>query len=403
VFVSLSPVILHADVDAFFASVEQRDDPSLRGLPLIVGGGVVMAASYEARSFGVRSGMGGSRARRLCPQAIVVPSRFAAYVEASRAVFAVFERTAPVVEAMSIEEAFLDIATLARTKGAAREIGEQLRGAVRDEVGLPITVGVARTKIVAKMASRAAKPDGLLVVTPDEERAFLDPLAVEELWGVGPKTAERLHERDLRTVAQLAQLGEAALMELLGKASGRHVHALAHNIDLRPVQPNRPPRSFGAQRALGRAQAALTPEALDETLARLAERIAARMGKAGFAGRTVVLRLRFGDYARATRSQTLADHTTAAEPVLAAGRALLAASMPAIERQGLTCIGLTVASLVDLSAGSQLALGLPEPASRQSPSGSPCACSGSGSRLPVPATHEGRARTDPGRDLMHGG
>ena len=370
-FVSRSPVILHADADAFFASVEQRDDPTLLGLPVIVGGGVVMAASYEARRFGVRSGMGGSRARRLCPQARVVPSRFAAYAEASRAVFAVFERTAPLVEAMSIDEAFLDIATLAQTKGAARKLGARLRAEVRDEVGLPITVGVARTKIVAKLASRAAKPDGLLVVTPDEERAFLDPLAVEDLWGVGPKTAKRLHEHGLRTVAQLAQLGEAALMELLGKASGRHVHALAHNIDLRPVQPNRPPRSFGTQRSLARAPAPLTPDELDETLARLAQRIAARMGGAGFAGRTVVLRLRFGDYSRATRSQTLADHTTAAEPVLAAGRALLAAATATIERRGLTCIGLSVTNVVDLSAGSQLALGLPERASGQSQPGAP--------------------------------
>jgi len=365
--VRLEPTILHADLDAFFASVEQRDDPSLCGLPVIVGGGVVMAASYEARRCGVRSGMGGSRARRLCPQALVVPSRFAAYAEASRAVFAVFERTAPRVEAMSIEEAFLDIATLAQTKGAARELGARLRAEVRDEVGLPITVGIARTKIVAKLASRAAKPDGLLVVTPDEERAFLDPLAVEDLWGVGPKTAERLHEHGLRTVAQLAQLGEAALIEILGKASGRHVHALAHNVDLRPVQPNRPPRSFGTQRSLARAPAPLTPDELDETLTRLAQRIAARMGGAGFAGRTVVLRLRFGDYSRATRSQTLADHTTAAEPVLAAGRALLAAATTTIERRGLTCIGLSVTNVVDLSAGSQLALGLPEPAAGQSP------------------------------------
>ncbi len=355
---SRSAVVLHADVDAFFASVEQRDDPRLRGLPVIVGGGVVMAASYEARRFGVRSGMGGSRARRLCPQAIVVPSRFGAYVEASRAVFAVFERMAPVVEARSIEEAFLDISTLARTQGAARALAEELRSAVRDEAGLPITVGVARTKIVAKMASRAAKPDGLLVVMPAQERAFLDPLAVEDLWGVGPKTATRLHERDLRTVAQLAQLSEAALVEILGKASGRHVHALANNIDLRPVQPNRPPRSFGSQRALGRARQPLTSVELDAALARLLDRVVARMASAGFAGRTVVLRLRFGDYTRATRSQTLPDHVTTAAPLLAAARALLAAAAPLIERQGLTCIGVSVANVVDVSGTHQLELGV---------------------------------------------
>jgi len=354
----VSRVILHADVDAFFASVEQRDDPSLRGRPVIVGGGVVMAASYEARRFGVRSGMGGSRARRLCPQAVVVPSRFAAYVEASRAVFAVFEQIAPVVEAMSIEEAFLDIGALAGTKGAARQLAQRLRGAVREDVGLPITVGVVRTKIVAKMASRAAKPDGLLVVTPAEERAFLDPLAVEDLWGVGPATAKRLRERGLSTVGQLTQLSEAALVEILGKGTGRHVHALARNIDPRPVQPNRPPRSFGAQRSLGRRRLVPAPEELDDTLARLADRIVRRMGKAGYAGRTVILRLRFGDYSRATRSHTLPEHAAEAEPVLAAARALLAAAMPLIERQGLTLVGLTVANLVDLSDGKQLQLSI---------------------------------------------
>ena len=354
----VSPVILHADVDAFFASVEQRDDPSLRGRPVIVGGGVVMAASYEARSFGVRSGMGGSRARRLCPQAVVVPSRFAAYIEASRAVFAVFAQIAPVVEAMSIEEAFLDISALAGTKGAARQLAQRLRGAVRDEVGLPITVGVARTKVVAKMASRAAKPDGLLVVMPAEERAFLDPLAVEDLWGVGPATAKRLREHRLTTVGELAQLSEAALIEILGKAGGRHVHALANNIDLRPVQPNRPPRSFGAQRSLGRRRIALSPSELDDTLVRLVERVVERMGTAGYGGRTVILRLRFGDYTRATRSHTLLEHTSHAEPVLAAARALLASATAMIDRHGLTLVGLTVANLVDLSGGTQLRLSL---------------------------------------------
>lgn len=248
-FASRRRVILHADVDAFFASVAQRDDPSLRGLPLIVGGDVVMAAGYEARRFGVRSGMGGSRARRLCPQAVVVASQWQAYVEASRAVFAVFEQSAPVVEALSIEEAFLDISSLAATTGAAREIGRRLREDVRGQAGLPITVGIGRTKIVAKMASRAAKPDGLLVVAPHEEHAFLHPLRVEQVWGIGPATASRLHARDLRTVGQVARLDEAALIAILGRATGRDVHALARNVDRRPVQANRPPRSFAEDAA----------------------------------------------------------------------------------------------------------------------------------------------------------
>ena len=349
-------VILHADVDAFFASVAQRDDPDLRGKPVIVGGGVVMAASYEARRFGVRSGMGGAQARRLCPQAIVATPSWSDYVAASRAVFAVFARTAEVVEPIGIEEAFLDLTGRARTKGEARAIAARLRAEVREETSLPITVGVARTKIVAKMASRAAKPDGLLVVAPTEEQAFLHPLRVEELWGIGPKTARRLHEADLRTVGQLARTSEAALVALLGKGPGRHVHALAHNRDRTPVQP-RPPRSFGAQRSLGRARAhARTPQELDEMLAGLSERVTGRMGKRGFVGRTIVLRLRFADFDRATRSHTMPEATAAPEPILAEARVLLAAAAPTIARRGITLIGLSVTNLVDTGARRQLEL-----------------------------------------------
>lgn len=351
-------MILHADADAFFASVAQREDPSLRGLPVIVGAGVVMAASYEARSFGVRSGMGGAQARRLCPQAIIAAPRWSDYVAASKAVFAVFERTAAVVEPMGIEEAFLDISGRVQTKGAARELAERLRAEVREEAGLPITVGVARTKIVAKMASRAAKPDGLLVVAPDEERAFLDPLRVEQLWGIGPKTARRLHAANLGTVGQLAQLGEAELVALLGTGSGRHVHALAQNRDRTPVQPGRPPRSFGTQRSLSRARAPLTAPERDETLVALTERVTARMQKAGFTGRTVILRLRFADFSRATRAHTLPDATAAQEPILDAARDLLAPAMPTIARQGLTLLGLSVTNLVDTGVGG-LQLELP--------------------------------------------
>ena len=357
-FVSSSgTVILHADVDAFFASVAQRNDPALRGLPVIVGGGVVMAASYEARAFGVRSGMGGAQARRLCPQAIIATPSWSDYVAASKAVFAVFERTAAVVEPMGIEEAFLDISVRARTKGEARAIGERLRAEVRDETSLPITVGIARTKLVAKMASRAAKPDGLLVVAPSEERSFLHPLRVEQLWGVGPKTARKLHAANLRTVGQLAQLGEAELVEILGTGSGRRVHALAQNRDRTPVQPARPPRSFGTQRSLAGARArTLTAQELDETLAGLTERVTGRMAKAGYTGRTVILRLRFADFSRATRSHTLPDATSAPEPILIAARALLTAATPTIARRGLTLLGLSLTNLIDTGPGPQLAL-----------------------------------------------
>ncbi|MGH2923831.1 MAG: DNA polymerase IV, partial [Solirubrobacterales bacterium] len=223
------PGILHADADAFFAAVEQRDDPRLRGRPTLVGGGVVMAASYEARERGVRGGMGGRQARRLCPDAIFVQPRFQAYVEASKALFAIFDDTAPAVEGLSLEEAFLDVRGLERISGMPREIAARLRARCRDEVGFAVTVGVARTKVLAKMASRAAKPDGLLVVTADREREFLHPLPVEALWGVGAATAERLRGRGIDTVGELARRSERELALFLGRAAARHLHAVANN------------------------------------------------------------------------------------------------------------------------------------------------------------------------------
>src|SRR5919201_1363510 len=191
-FVSSEATILHADADAFFASVEQRDDPALQGRPVIVGGGVVLAASYEAKACGVRTAMSGRRARRLCPQAIVVPPRMAAYTEASKALYAVFEETTPLVEALSIDEAFLDVRGMERIAGSPKEIAVRLRRTVRERVGLPVTVGIARTKFLAKVASAVAKPDGLLVVPPGEELAFLHPLPIERLWGVGESTSQKL-------------------------------------------------------------------------------------------------------------------------------------------------------------------------------------------------------------------
>ncbi|HZQ16368.1 MAG TPA: hypothetical protein VFA82_06295, partial [Gaiellaceae bacterium] len=228
--------ILHADLDSFFASVEQRDDPRLRGRPVIVGGGVVLAASYEAKAFGVRTAMGEARARRLCPGAIVVRPRFGAYSEASKAVFRVFESCSPLVEGLSIDEAFLDVRGMERSAGTPAEIAVRLRREVRATVGLPITVGVARTKFLAKVASGVAKPDGLLVVPPERELVFLHALPVERLWGVGPVTAAKLHAGGVTTVRQVALLPERVLCSLVGRAAGRHLHALAHNLDPRPVE-----------------------------------------------------------------------------------------------------------------------------------------------------------------------
>jgi DNA polymerase IV len=337
--------ILHADLDAFYASVEQRDDPRLRGRPVIVGAGVVLAASYEAKAHGVRTAMAGGLARRLCPRAVVVPPRMGVYAKASKAVFEVFRQTTPLVEGLSIDEAFLDVGGLWKISGTPPEIAARLRREVRERVGLPITVGVARTKFLAKVASGVAKPDGLLVVPPDAELAFLHPLPVERLWGVGPVTAGRLRDLGITSVGQVARLGEAALVSMVGQAAGRHLHALAHNRDPRPVDTGRRRRSIGSQRALGRSPR--SPADLDAVVIGLVERVTRRMRTAGRAGRTVVLRLRFDDFSRATRSHTLPWPTSHSQTIMATARTLLADAMPMIRRQGVTMIGVAVANLDD--------------------------------------------------------
>jgi DNA polymerase-4 len=337
--------ILHADVDSFFASVEQRDDPSLRGRPVIVGSGVVLAASYEAKAYGVRTAMGGRQARRLCPEAVVVYPRMSAYSEASKAMFRVFEDATPLVEGLSIDEAFLDVRGMRRLAGTPAEIAVRLRRDVREKVGLPITVGVARTKFLAKVASGVAKPDGLLVVPPDDELGFLHPLPVERLWGVGPVTAQRLRSRGLVTVGQVAALAETALVSMLGPAAGRQLHALAHNRDRRRVQPGRRRGSIGSQRALGRSRSPRSHDELDATLVALVDRVTGRMRRAARTGRTVVLRLRFDDFGRATRSHTLPRPTAETHVILTTARGLLAAEMPTIARRGITLVGVAVANL----------------------------------------------------------
>jgi DNA polymerase-4 len=352
-FVLRQPTILHADLDAFYASVEQRDDPSLRGRPVIVGGGVVLAASYEARARGVRTAMGGAMARRLCPDAVVVAPRMSAYSQASKAVFAVFERTSPLVEALSIDEAFLDVRGLEHILGTPREIALQLRRQIREEVGLAITVGLACTKFLAKVASGVAKPDGLLVIPAGSELAFLHPLPVERLWGVGRVTSARLRAHGLTSVAQVAGLGEEALVRMLGRATGRQLHALSHNLDPRPVRARRRRRSIGAQRALGRR--ARAPGEVQASLITLVDRVSRRLRAAGRACRTVVLRLRFDDFTRATRSHTVAQATSRTSTLLKIARGLLAASQAVIEKRGLTLIGVALTNLCDQNA-IQLAL-----------------------------------------------
>jgi DNA polymerase-4 len=345
--------ILHADLDSFYASVEQRDDPALQGRPVIVGAGVVLAASYEAKAYGVRTAMNGRQARQLCPQAIVVPPRMSAYSKASDAVFEVFRDTTPVVEPVSVDEAFLDVSGLRRISGTPVRIAARLRRDVRDRVGLPITVGIARTKFLAKVASQMAKPDGLLLVPPDAELEFLRPLPVRRLWGVGAVTADKLHSHGIETVADVAELGEPMLAALVGGAMGHRLYALSRNIDARRVQTGHRRRSVGAQRALGRRH--VTPEELDATVITLIERIVRRMRTAGRTGRTVVLRLRFDDFNRATRSHTLPRATSSTEPILAVAWGLVAAATPLIAERGLTLVGFSVAN-IDRGGAAQLEL-----------------------------------------------
>ncbi|CAM4387873.1 DNA polymerase IV [Mycobacterium basiliense] len=362
-FVRCEATILHADLDSFYASVEQRDDPALRGRPVIVGGGVVLAASYEAKAYGVRTAMGGAQARRLCPHAVVVPPRMSAYTRASNAVFDMFHDCTPIVEPLSVDEAFLDVSGLYRVSGTPVQIAARLRADVRDQVGLPITVGIARTKFLAKVASQEAKPDGLLLVPPDRELAFLRPLPVRRLWGVGAKTTDKLHTHGIYTVAEIANLSESMLASMLGGAMGRRLYALSRNIDHRRVTTGVRRRSVGAQRALGRAGNSMSPTEIDTVVVALIDRITGRMRAAGRTGRTVVLRLRFDDFTRATRSHTLPGATSATQPILTAARQLVASVAPLIAQRGLTLIGIAVSG-VARNAAQQLMLPFDERAAR---------------------------------------
>jgi DNA polymerase-4 len=349
--------ILHADLDSFYASVEQRDDPCLRGRPVIVGGGVVLAASYEAKAYGVRTAMGGAQARRLCPQAVVVAPRMAAYSQASDAVFEVFRDTSPLVEPISVDEAFIDVGGLRRISGTPVEIAARLRSDVRSRVGLPITVGIARTKFLAKVASQEAKPDGLLLVPPGRELAFLHPLPVRRLWGVGAVTADKLGAHGIDTVADVAELSEPMLASLVGGGMGGRLYALSHNVDARRVTTGVRRRSVGAQRALGRAGNSMSAAEIDAVVIGLIDRIASRMRAAGRTGRTVTLRLRFNDFRRATRSHTLPWATCSTHALLGTARRLVAAAAPLIAERGLTLVGFAVSG-IDRDGAEQLTLAL---------------------------------------------
>ncbi len=295
--------ILHADLDAFYASVEQLLDPSLRNRPIAVGGSVVLAASYEARSYGVRGGMPGWQARQLCGDLLFVGGHFERYQQFGDAVVSVFSDFTPRVERISIDEAFLDVAGAVRLFGPPNEVAAAIRRRVRHEIGLPLSIGVARTKHLAKVASQVAKPDGLVTVAPEDECDFLDPLPIGLLWGVGPTTESRLHSAGIYTIGQLAKVGSPILGGLLGQGAGTKLAALSVNVDSRAVETRGGAKSMGAQAALGRREA--TPELIRETLAYLIDRVAGRLRKANLAGRRITVRVRFPQMRTATRSVTL--------------------------------------------------------------------------------------------------
>ena len=336
--------ILHADLDAFYASVEQLLDPFLRNRPIAVGGSVVLAASYEARSYGVRGGMPGWRARQLCGDLLFVGGHFGRYQQFGDDVVSVFHDFTPRVERVSIDEAFLDVAGAVHLFGTPTEIAAAIRRRVRDEIGLPLSVGVARTKHLAKVASQVAKPDGLVAVDPDDERDFLDPLPIGLIWGVGPTTERRLHEAGISTIGQLAKTGSPILGSLLGQTTGARLAALSANVDERAVEAPGRSKSMGAQAALGRRYA--TPELIRETLAYLADRVASRLRKANLAGQTVTVRVRFPHLRAVTRSVTLsvAISTTLTLTEVAEGLALSAILDNERERE-ITLIAVSVSNL----------------------------------------------------------
>ena len=340
--------ILHVDMDAFYASVEQLDDPSLQGKAIIIGApesrSVVSSASYEARRFGVRSAMPVGQALRLCPHAIVVPPHFERYLEMSARVMRIFRDVTPLVEPLSIDEAFLDVRGLHRVDPTPPvDLGARLRARVRDEVGLSITVGVARTPFLAKVASRVAKPDGLLLVPPDDEAAFLHPLPVETLWGVGETTATKLRAFGLRTAGDVADLPEGVLRAVLGPAAGSHLHAVVHGRTPERVVTDRARGSVGAQRALGRGPH--SPDAVRAALLGLVDRVCRRLRAGRRTARTVVLRLRFADFSRATRSRSLAFGTASSDELRAAALTLLDSARELVAERGITLVGVALTGL----------------------------------------------------------
>ncbi|MDX1502220.1 MAG: DNA polymerase IV [Thermoanaerobaculia bacterium] len=338
--------VLHCDMDCFYAAVHMRDDPTLAGQPVVIGGrpesrGVVTSASYEARAFGVRSAMPAARAARLCPGAIFLRPDFDRYRRESREIFAIFRRFTPVVQPVSIDEAFLDVTDHLEGFGSATALAEEIRRRVREERGLTVSIGVGPNRLVAKIASDSGKPDGLTVVPPSRVRAFLDPLPVRRLPGVGPATERRLARLGIERVVDLRRRSAEELEELLG-SWGRGLHARAHGIDTRPVRTHRERKSLSSERTFG--DDLTRPEEMAEAIDRLAERVAAGLAKRGFSAVTFVLKVRYPDFTTLTRSQTVSAPTRDGDRIARVARRLLADTEA--ERRGVRLLGVGASGLV---------------------------------------------------------
>ncbi len=351
------PAILHLDLDAFYASVEQRERPELRGRPVVVGGagarGVVAAASYEARTFGIHSAMPSVRARRLCPDAVFVEPRIGFYSEVSAQVMAILRSATPLVEPLSLDEAFLDVRGAGRLLGTGPEIGAMLRTRIASELGLNASVGVASTKMLAKIASDDAKPNGMLVIEPGTELEYLHALSVGRLWGVGPATRKKLDRFAVRTVGELAQIPEATLIQAVGQASGRHLFALAWNRDPRPVETARPTKSIGHEETF--AVDRTDRQQLERDLVRMVDRVATRLRASRTVTRTVQIKVRYRDFDTVTRAETLAAPTDLAAVIGPTALGLLGALDL---RDGVRLLGVSAVLVTEPeSAAEQLTLG----------------------------------------------
>ncbi len=339
----MEPTILHADLDAFYASVEQMLDPKLRGRPVLVGGGIVVAASYEARARGVRAPMLTREALLLCPEAITVNGHFDRYLELSDQVMSILDDATPIVEQISVDEAFLDVSGTTHLLGAPTHIARGIRQRVREEVGLPISIGLASTKFLSKIASARAKPDGMVLIDPGAELEFLHPLPVEAMWGVGKVTASKLHRLGIRTIGELASIPDISLPPTLGSSAAGSLRALAWNRDPRPVRGGRRAGSVGSQQALGRGLD--DPEEMTVVMVGLADRVGRRLRAKGRTGSTITVRMRFPGPRSVTRSHTLGAPTASTAALVSMGTALIGRALDDNPGETVTLIGLSVSHL----------------------------------------------------------